>query len=476
MPVLGMAAGVFVVLMAVARRYGWHRDELYFLEAGRHLAWGYVDQPPFTPLVARLADLVAPGNLVVLRLLPALAIAGTVVLGAAIAREFGGPSRGQAAAAGAVAAGGFALGVGHLLATATFDFTAWLALLWITARLLHTDDARWWTAFGAVAGASMLNKNLLFLLVASLVVGLAIERRWPLVRSPWLAAGVGIALVIAAPNLLWQATHGWPQVEMARVLSRRLAAEDRLTLLPLQVLLVGPAFVFVVVEGVRWLLRDTGARAFRPLLWAWPAGLAITFLTGGRPYYPVPLTVVVMIAGVVSRTHRRGASGLVWLIVPNALISIPLALPVLPVSTVGALGTTNEAVAETIGWPEMVDEVASVVHQLPPSEQSNMILLAATYGEAGALDRFGPGRGLPPAYSPHNSYATFRKPADSRATVVAIRFSESYLLRYFRSCRRAGAVDNRVHVANEVRGTPIEVCRDLREPWPETWARMRFLS
>ena len=473
---LAIAAGVFVVLMAVARRYGWHRDELYFLEAGRHLAWGYVDQPPFTPLVARLADLVAPGNLVVLRLLPALAIAGAVVLGAAIARELGAPSQGQVAAAGAVAAGGFALGVGHLLATAAFDFTAWLALLWIAARLLRTDDAQWWTAFGAVAGASMLNKNLLFLLVASLAVGLAFDRRWRLVLSPWLAAGIGIALVIAAPNLVWQASHGWPQVQMARVLSRRLAAEDRVTLLPLQVLLVGPAFVFVVVEGARWLYRDDGARAFRPLLWAWPVGLALTFLTGGRAYYPVPLTIVVMVAGIVSRTRRMGVGGLVWLIVPNALISLPLALPVLPVSTARAFATTNEAVAETIGWPEMVDQVASVVHRLPPGEQSTVILLAGSYGEAGALDRFGPARGLPPAYSPHNGYAWFRAPADRRATVVAVRYPESYLLHYFASCTRAGTVDNRLHIANEVRGAPIEVCRDLREPWPVTWPKMRFLS
>src|SRR5205807_1940593 len=140
--------------------------ELYFLEAGKHLAWGYVDQPPFTPLVARLADTVAPGNLVVLRLLPALSTAGAVVLGALVVREFGAPPSAQIAAAGAVGAGGFALGVGHLLATAAFDFTAWLALLWIAVRLLRTDDPRWWIVFGAVAGVSMLNKNLLFLLVA----------------------------------------------------------------------------------------------------------------------------------------------------------------------------------------------------------------------------------------------------------------------------------------------------------------------
>ncbi len=166
-PMAGIATAVVVLLLVVARRYGWHRDELYFSEAGRHLAWGYVDQPPFTPAVARLADRVAPGNLVVLRLLPALATGVTVVLGGLVVRELGGARRAQVTGAAAVAAGGFALGAGHLLATATFDLTAWMALLWVTARLLRSADQRWWLAFGAIAGTSMLNKNLLVLLATA---------------------------------------------------------------------------------------------------------------------------------------------------------------------------------------------------------------------------------------------------------------------------------------------------------------------
>ena len=184
--------------------------------------------------------LVAPNNLAVLRLLPALTTGLTVALGGLIARELGARRPAQIAGAAAVAAGGFVLGVGHLLSTAVFDLTAWMALLWLTARLLRTGDGRWWIAFGIVAGISMLNKNLLVLLGAALVCGLLVERRWDMLGSPWLFVGAAIALAIAAPNLVWEARHGWPQFEMARVLSKRLGGENRAMLVPLQLVLVGP--------------------------------------------------------------------------------------------------------------------------------------------------------------------------------------------------------------------------------------------
>ncbi len=475
-PVLGVAAATTAVLVAVAPRYGWHRDELYFLEAGKHLAWGYIDQPPFVPALARLADIVAPGNLRVLRLLPALTTALTVVLGALIVRELGGKRRAQIGGAAAVAAGGFALGVGHLLSTAVFDLTAWMALLWIAARLLRTNDPRLWVAFGAVAGVSMLNKNLLPLLGAALLCGLVAERRWQLLATPWLALGVALAALLAAPNLLWQAQHDWPQVEMARVLSRRLAGENRTTLLPLQLLFVGPALIPLLWGGARWLARDDEARPFRALLWAWPAGLVTAFATAGRPYYVLPLTMVVMLAGVVAMERSDRIGRLSGYVVPNALFSAAFALPLLPLSATKVTAEINDAVAETVGWPELAAQVARVVEELPPAQRRTAVILTRSYGEAGALDRFGPAFDLPEVYSPHNSYADFRQPTDDGATVVALRFSASYLGEFFSRCDEVAAVDNGYDIATEVQGTPIVVCRGLRDSWPDTWEQLRFLS
>jgi 4-amino-4-deoxy-L-arabinose transferase-like glycosyltransferase len=469
---LAIGAATSALLVAVANRYGWHRDELYFLEAGHNLAWGYVDQPPFTPAVARLAHEVAPGNLVVLRLLPALAIGAAAVVGALVVRELGGDERRQVLGAGVVAAGGFTLGVGHLLSTATFDLLAWLVVLWLVARLLRTGDQRLWLAVGSVVGVAMLNKNLVVLLVASLAVGLAVERRWDLLVSPWLVGGVALAGLLASPHLAWQVANDWPQFAMADALEARIGGENRLLLVPLQVLFLGPLLVGVLVVGGRWLAGE--GRAFRPLLWAWPAGLVLTLVAGGRPYYVLPLTIVVALAGVAGAP----GPGLRWATVAaSGAFAVLVALPVLPVGAVSVTGAVNEAVAETVGWPELVAQVAGVVDSLPPDEQDGVVILTGTYGEAGAIDRFGAPHGLPPAYSPHNGYADFGRPTDDDATVVAVRFAlDGRLAPYFDECTEVGVVDNGLDIDNEVQGAPILVCRGLRGSWDEVWEELRFLA
>ncbi len=473
--VVTVAGAMGLVLVMLAPRYGWHRDELYFREAGRHLAWGFVDQPPFTPFVARMSDIIAPDNLVVLRTLPALVTSVSVVVASLIVREFGGDRRAQILGAAATVAGGFLLGVGHLLATATFDLFVWLVVLWMFARMLRTADPRWWMAIGAVAGVSMLNKNLVVLLALAGGFGLLAERRRDLLLSRWLAAGAGIALVLGAPNLWWQATNGWPQSDMARALSERLATENRITLIPLQILLVGPVLLGAAWRGVRWLRSDADGGRFRALLWAWFAGLTITLAVGGRPYYVVPLSLTLVLAGIAA-TPPEGSRRLPVLVVVNGLFSVLVGLPVLPVSAVRLTGSVNEAVAETVGWVPLVEQVASVVSGLPAEEQASVILLGATYGEAGALDRFGPARGLPPAYSPHNGYVDFRRPTDVEATVVAIRFSLGYLQEFFDHCEQVAVVDNELDIDNEVQGTPIVVCRGTRSDWATTWDALRYLG
>lgn len=472
-----IAGGTIALLLAVAGRYGWHRDELYFLEAGDHLQWGFVDQPPFTPFVAGVVDAIAPGNLLALRVLPAVATGLSIVLGARIVRELGGSRGAQVAGAAVLASGGFLLGVGHLLSTAVFDLTAALAVIWLLTRLLRTEDTRLWFWIGTVAGLALLNKSLVVLLVGALVAGLVADRRWDLLWTPRLVGGGVIALAVAAPNLAWQASNGWPQLDMAEALSERLAGENRATLVPLQLLFVGPFLVGLLYYGARWLSSDGRARPFRPLVWSWPIGLVITFATGGRPYYALPFSLVIALAGVVAwETRSKPLRRLAVLAALNAAFSVPLALPVLPMSATRVSATVNEAVAETVGWPELVDQVADAVETLPESERRDVVLLAATYGEAGAIDRFGGARGLPQAYSGHNGYGFFRRPTNDTATVVAIRHPEPVLLQWFEECETVDVVDNGFDVDNEVQGTPIVVCRELRRPWAETWPEIRFLS
>jgi hypothetical protein len=245
-------------------------------------------------------------------------------------------------------------------------------------------------------------------------------------------------------------------------------------LLPQQIVLVGPALLPLWWWGVRWLGRGPEGRRFRPLLWAWPVGLAAVLATGGRPYYAVPLTLVVLLAGV--RTVADRGARIVGPLVVGALITVPLALPILPLGTVRITGTVNEATAESVGWPQLAAQVAAVVDDLPAGERDGVVILTASYGEAGAVDRFGPALGLPPAYSGHNGYHEFRRPDDDRATVVAVRYEPARLAPYFAACARVARIDNGRNVDNEAQGAPIVVCRGLRQPWSVTWPRLRHVS
>jgi hypothetical protein len=314
----------------------------------------------------------------------------------------------------------------------------------------------------------MENKNLVVLLTAVLAAGLVAGRRVDVLRTPWLPVGAVLALALAAPNLLWQADHGWPQQDMARALEARIGGENRATLLPLQVVFLGPFLVPALVRGARRLHRRAD---LRPLLWAWPAGIVAALVTGGRPYYVLPLTTVVALAGVAAADGPQ-LRRLPWLVAADAVLAVPLALPVLPTSAVEVAAAVNEVAAEQVGWPQLADQIDGVLASLPPGERAGAIVLTGSYGEAGAYDLFGDRV----AYSPHNSYADFRVPPDDGATVVAVRFPVERLAPFFDACEQVGTVDNGLDVDNEVQGRPILVCRGLRGTWPDVWAELRFLS
>lgn len=419
-----LIAGLHVlVLLIVSGRYGFHRDELYFLEAGRHLAFGYVDQPPMVPALARVQVALFGTGVAALRVVPALVSATSVVLAAVLAREFGGGRRTQVLAAGALAGAGFVLATGHLLSTATLDFAFWMALLVVAARLVRTADPRWWLGYGVVAGVALWNKHLVVLLTLSLLGGLALERRRELLASRWLVAGGIVALVLASPTLVWQAMNDWPQLAMAGALTDRLGTENRLTLLPLQLVMLGP----------------------------------------------------VLVAGLVA-TEGRAPRRALRLVAANAMFSVPLALPVLPLTVLPASPAVvvNDTLVEQVGWEQLTLTVAGVVATLPPEEP--VVLLTGSYGEAGALDRYGPAHGLSPAHSGHNSYWHWRQPDQDGATVVAVRMSRDLLDQHFARCDPATTVDNGLGIDNEVQGAPIWVCRGLEGTWAQRWPAFRHYS
>ncbi len=480
-PIIGLALATTGLLLAFAHGYGYHRDELYFLAAGHHLAWSFPDQGPLTPLIAHLMSGLAPRSLTVLRAPSALMAGGCVLMSGLLAAEFGGSRRARLIAAGCTAAAPIVLSLGHLLSTSTYDLLAWSVVTWLVVRAIRMDSRIPWLAAGLVAGTALLNKPLIAFLLAGILIGIGVVGPRAVLRRPWPWIAALLAAVMWVPWLVWQARHGWPQLHISSSIANggSASSQPRWALLPFQFLLAGPPLAPVWVAGLVGLARRPDLRPYRWLAVAWLVLVGIFELGGGKPYYLCGLLPVLFAAGAVvvddwldrgRRTVRRyvlsGAAAI------SAAVSALISLPILPAHDAGPAVAMNSDVGETIGWPELVRDVAAVYDRVPRPA----VIFTANYGEAGAVDRFGGRLGLPRAFSGHNGFGEWGRPSNDKASVVAVGFRSPTLARYFRGCHPVVRIGNRAGIDNEENGRVISVCSGPRLPWLVLWPSLRHLS
>lgn len=483
-PLLAVAGAVAALLVATSGRYGHHRDELYFLVAGRHPDWGYPDQPPLTPMIARLMDAVAPGSLVALRLPSALAAAAVVLVTGLIARELGGGRRAQLIAAACAAVSAVVLVTGHFVSTTTYDVLFSTLLCWLLARAVRTGTDGLLVPAGLVLGLGLLNKTLIGLLAAALLVGLLAVGPRELLRSPWLGGGALVALVLGGPYVVWQALNGWPQLEMSRAIVAEGDQGGRLGFVPFQLLLVSPVLVPVWVAGLVRLLRAPQARPFRFLGVGYLVLAGLFLLTGGKAYYLAGAYPALLASGGIAadgwlaggaRQLRRGL--LIAAVALSAVVGAVVGLAVLPPRALGPVLAVNPDAGEQLAWPRFADTVAGVWDGLSPSEQGLAVIVTANYGEAGALERYGPARGLPLPYSGHNGFARWRVPAGAAGPVVVVGYRNPAVLgRFFASCQQRATVDNGLDLDTEEQGMPVWVCGAPVKPWAQLWPELTHLG
>jgi 4-amino-4-deoxy-L-arabinose transferase-like glycosyltransferase len=478
-PVAAVLAVLAAVLTALSGRYGYHRDELYFVVAGDHPAWGYIDQPPLTPLLARASTAVFGDTLVGLRVVATLSAVLSVLVVVLIARELGGGRRVQVVAAAAGAGSSIVLATGHMVSTATFDLLAWLAVSWLVLRLLRTGDGRWYLAIGAVAGLGVLNKYLVLLLLGGLLVALAVVGPRKALASWWLVAGAVVAVLVMAPNLWWQAAHGWPQLSVAAGISDREGVENRVLFVPLQFVYLSPVLAPIWVAGLLRLWRDPGVRFARAFGLAYPLLGVIVLAFGGKAYYVIALLLVALAAGVEPALRWASTDGrrtlLRAVVVVSALVNIVATLPVLPPAALGPVNAMDKEQGEQVGWPTLVDTVAGVWRQIPAGERDRAVIFVQNYGEAGAIARYGPGRGLPDAYSGHMSYADWGAPPDTAdGPVVLVQYPSNRTIgKFFADCRPMATVDNGFGLDNDEEGTVVQLCARPADDWSAMWSRLR---
>ena len=490
--VLGLAT--LALHLWVNGSYGYFRDELYFIVCGRHPAWGYTDQPPLTPFIAA-ASQAAFHSLHGLRLVPALAGAGTVALTAYAARALGGGLYARWLAGLAVLAGGGLQLVGVILATDTLQPLAWLAIALLIVKAERDEARGLWLAAGIIAGLAFLAKYTVAYYLASVAIGLLLtpERRLLAHSEPWAAAA--IALAIASPNLVWQAENGWPFVLHTSV----LAAEKNIPMSPgaflaQEVLTLGPASAPVWIAG---LAAFAHWRPFARMRWvaiSWGVMIALAVIGRGRPYYVAPAYPLLMAGGAAALEAwlpRAARIALAAFVLIGGVATAPLFLPVLPVETFIAyerwlgikpstgeklkLGALPQYYADMFGWPEIAEAVGKVYQALPPEDRRRAVFFGWNYGDAAAVDVFGARFGLPPAISGHENYFLWGPRGADGSVVLVFGGTRDRLLNAFRSVEPVARVDNPLAMPEES-GQTLWLCRDMLEPIEKVWQRLRHFG
>ena len=476
------AGAVFALLMAVSGRYGYHRDALYFLAAGHHLAWGYPDQPPFTPLLARIMSAIAPGSLPVLVLPSAVVSVVDVVVTARLARELGASRGGQTLAAVAMATAPFLLGSGHLLSTATFGLFFWTLSLYLVVRILRTGNDRLFVVAGIVAGVGLLDSDLLAFLLVGLGVGAAITGPREIFRSRWLWVGVVIAVAMWTPYLVWQGQNGWPELTVSRSIAAGNSGSStpRWALVPFQFFLGNVWLSPIWVAGLWRLFRAGQLRWARAIGWCWVFLVIVLTISGGKAYYLTGMLPVLLAAGAEpslqwarSRPRRLRA----WMTGAGiaTLVALPITLPLVPLAQLHSSGVVkaNYDAGEQVGWPTYVDEIVSVPRPVSAGDRTGLVFLASNYGEAGAIERYA----HVTAYSGDMGFWWWGPPRAPRtATVIAVGFDGRALLQFFRSVTPAARLDNHLNVDNDEQGRLVYVCTDMRADWATIWPQLKNLG
>jgi 4-amino-4-deoxy-L-arabinose transferase-like glycosyltransferase len=490
-------AAVFVAVeLVVSDRYGFQQDELYFLVASHHLAFGYVDQPPFAVLLARTTDVFGV-NPTAIRILPALAGGAIVLIAAKLAALFGAGARtsapsgpanpsgirdGRVFAALGMATAPVLLGATHIGNTTPYDLLAWAVVLLCVATALLRDRPRWWLGAGAAAGVGLENEYLLTLLLGALVAGILVtsaHRR--ALATPWPWLGGVIALAIWAPNLIWQFANGWPQLTMASALhNQNTSAADYIAGLPEQLLYTGVLGIPLVIAGFIRLYRTRELRFL-----AIAATLVVLYVLAwvpGKIYYSDGMLPAVIAAGSVSAqrwiaspSRARARTGLVAAgLVLSVVVVVPNTLPVLPIAILNQV-PPDKSVNDSVGWPQLTAAVAAQDAALTRAGEPPTSIYTAAYAEAGALDLYGGPYHLPPVVSAHNSFWTWGPGTASDTTVLVVDVPGPLALDFV-SCRQLTVFNPPDQVQSDWNDIPISVCTGPAGSWHALWPYLKHYN
>jgi 4-amino-4-deoxy-L-arabinose transferase-like glycosyltransferase len=489
---LGLALFVVALHTLTNGQYGFHRDELATLDDAGRLARGYVAYPPLTPLIARLGlELFGPAPAGI-RLFAAIAQALALILGGLMAREMGGGRWAQVVAGASVAVAPLSVSAGFLFQYVSFDYLWWVLLAYLLIRLLKSENPRWWIAIGAAVGVAMMTKYTVLFLLTGLLAGVLLTPSRRYVRSGWLWAGIGVALLIWLPNLIWQVQHHFIYLDFIRHIHERDMRIGRTDTFLIGQFLVtaNPLTVPLWIAGLRYYFVSDEGKRYRLIGWVFLVTFLVFYVAKGRDYYMAPAYPMLLAAGSVAAERwiaslRPGwavaTRSLVWSAIGvGGVLAVVLILPISPVNSPWwkSVNSWNDSFREEIGWEDLTRTVAAIRDKLPAEDRQRLGILVGNYGEAGAINLYGPAYGLPQAISGIDSYWEHGYGDPPPETLIVVGISRAFLERHFESCELVGHNTNSYGVLNEeTKDHPdIFLVRRLRQPWPEFWKKFQYFG
>jgi hypothetical protein len=483
-----------LVHLVTAGRYGYFRDELYFLDCGRHLDWGYVDCAPLIALYAKVALLLG-GSLPVLRSLAALAGAARVALTTILARELGGGRFSQALAGLCALSAPIYLGVDSILTMNGFESLFWMGCVFFLIRIVRTGDSRLWLWFGVLAGLGLENKHSTLLFGAAVAAALLLSPQRRELLKPWIWMAGGIALLIFLPNLVWQVRHGYPTLEDLENVRRmgKNVVLSPVQFVGQQIFLLHPALFPIWLAGLVSFLFGRGSR-LRVLGWTYVLLLSMMIVLEAKNYYLAPIYPMLFASGAVAvegwLTRRAWSRERLWpkvalvaYVLAAGAILVPAILPILPPEKLLAYqrrlgvappktevrhdGPLEQRLGDQFGWEELVADVARIYRSMPPEERARTGIFASNYGEAGALNLFGPAYGLPAPICAHQSHYFWGPPKPEPENLIWLQWGRQGVEDHCRSVEKAGEHFHPWGMAEENRA--IYLCRGLRHTLAEYW-------
>jgi len=506
-----LASGMLIVVaIALAKfafhwyfnnRYDYFRDEFDYMACGNHPAWGYVDQPPLIPFLIHIWRAIGGDSLRSIRFIPALASSLLVVQTAVLAREFGGRRFALLLSAITVVVAPQYLSNGSLLGTNCLEPNLWMGCAYFAVLAIKRNDPRYWLWFGVVAGLGLEEKYSIAVFGLGIVTGLLLTLQRRVFLNPWIWVGGLAAFLVFLPNLLWNIHYHWPFVE----LMRNIRAEGRDVVLPLpqyffqQTLLVHPFTAPIWITGLIAFFVSPRLKAYRALGWCYLTCFTVFFVLHGKNYYLAPIYPMLLAAGAVViesaiegrkidgpdtgdlevGRHRRAwlkpaivivllAAGahlapvVVPVLSPDKFIAymkyLPLKLPVMEHSHARAV--LPQWYSDQFGWEEIVAETAKAYNQLSPTERTGCGIFAQDYGQAGAIDFYGPRYGLPPALSGHQTYWLWGPRGYSGNCLIVLDDSRERLEELFESVEFVGiSADNPYALEQRI---PVFICRGAK--------------